>query len=32
MQSFGLKDMPVEKLIDESLGLSPYIESLCEFI
>ena len=32
MQSFGLKDVPVEKITDETLGLSPYVESLCEFV
>jgi hypothetical protein len=32
MQSFGLKDIPVEKVNDESLGLTPYVESLCEFV
>lgn len=32
MQSFGLKDIPLEKLEDESLGLKEYADSLSEFI
>lgn len=32
MQSFGIRDIPIESLNDESLGLMPYIDSLSEFI
>ncbi len=32
MQSFGIRDLPVESISDESLGLLPYINSLSDFI